>query len=228
MTLANLDIDELRSSLPKQHRGKLTPEFIGTISQLATDPDYADLYARNIITYTSVMQEGRFKLLDYFNAVAFVSFKMLGLSSLKAYEKVFPDKVKGMAARNLSSRDMHSFASAYNKNKLVTLIYEQTLIPDHIMYASVRHKAIAAQAALLSSTNEHIVQKAADSLMNHLKAPENTKLSIEMGTKDSGMLADLTEALNNLSKKQSDAIAIGSHSVKDIAHSRIIEGELDD
>ena len=63
--------------------------------------------------------------------------------------------------------------------------------------------------------------------MNHLKAPESAKISIEMGAKDSGVLSDLTNALNVLSKKQSDAIAIGSHSVKEIAHSRIIEGELD-
>ena len=101
-------------------------------------------------------------------------------------------------------------------------------IPDHILYASVRHKAIAAQANLLNSTNEYVVQKAADSLMNHLKAPDSAKISIEMGTKDTGVLADLSSALNNLARQQSQAITSGFANAKEIAHSTIIDGELDE
>lgn len=223
-----LTVSELKGLVPKQHRSKVTDDFVDNLNNMIKDPHMAEVYQRNVVTYAQVLQEGRFKLNDYFNAVMFVSYKMMGLGNLASYQKVFPDKCKDMAARNLTNKEMHSYAAMFNKNKLVTLIYEQTLIPDHIMYASIRYKAIAAQAALLNSPNEHVVQKAADSLMNHLKAPENSKVSIEMGTKDTGVLADLTEALNNLSKRQSEAILIGSHSVKEIAHSRIIEGEIDD
>lgn len=223
-----LTVQELKEVLPKQHRSKASQEFVDTINQMVKDPDMADLYKKNIVTYADVLQDGRFKLIDYFNAVLFVSYKMMGMSSMAAYQKVFPARCADMVARNISQKDMQSYASTYNKNKLVTLIYEQTLIPDYIMYASVRHRAIAAQANLLSSQNEYVVQKAADSLMNHLKAPDSAKISIEMGTKDTGVIADLTTALNSLAKQQSDAITLGSHSVKEIAHSRIIEGELDE
>jgi hypothetical protein len=222
-----LTVNEVREIVPKQHKSKINQEFVDTINGMVKDPQMAEVYQKNIITYAEVLQDGRFKLTDYFNAVMYVSYKMMGLGNLAAYQKVFPDKCRDMVARNLSQKDMQAYAAMFNKNKLVTLIYEQTLIPDHIMYASVRHRAIAAQAILLNSTNEHVVQKAADSLMNHLKAPESAKISIEMGAKDTGVLSDLTQALNMLSKKQSEAITLGSHSVKEIAHSRIIEGELD-
>ena len=222
-----LTVPEVLSIVPRQHKSKITQEFIDTINGMVKDPTMAEVYQKNVITYADVLRDGRFKLTDYFNAVMYVSYKMMGLGNLAAYQKVFPDKCKDMVARNMPQKDMQAYAAMFNKNKLVTLIYEQTLIPDHIMYASVRHRAIAAQANLLNSSNEHVVQKAADSLMNHLKAPESAKISIEMGAKDSGVLSDLTNALNVLSKKQSDAIAVGSHSVKEIAHSRIIEGELD-
>ena len=222
-----LTVPEVLSIVPRQHKSKITQEFIDTLNGMVKDPIMAEVYQKNVITYADVLRDGRFKLTDYVNAVMYVSYKMMGLGNLAAYQKVFPDKCRDMVARNLSQKDMQAYAAMFNKNKLVTLIYEQTLIPDHIMYASVRHRAIAAQANLLNSSNEHVVQKAADSLMNHLKAPESAKISIEMGAKDSGVLSDLTNALNVLSKKQSDAIAIGSHSVKEIAHSRIIEGELD-
>lgn len=222
-----LTVPEVLSIVPRQHKSKITQEFIDTLNGMVKDPIMAEVYQKNVITYADVLRDGRFKLTDYFNAVMYVSYKMMGLGNLAAYQKVFPDKCKDMVARNMPQKDMQAYAAMFNKNKLVTLIYEQTLIPDHIMYASVRHRAIAAQANLLNSSNEHVVQKAADSLMNHLKAPESAKISIEMGAKDSGVLSDLTNALNVLSKKQSDAIAVGSHSVKEIAHSRIIEGELD-
>ena len=223
-----LTVQELKEVLPKQHRSKASQEFVDTINQMVKDPDMADLYKKNIVTYADVLQDGRFKLIDYFNAVLFVSYKMMGMSSIAAYQKVFPARCADMVARNISQKDMQSYASTYNKNKLVTLIYEQTLIPDYIMYASVRHRAIAAQANLLNSQNEYVVQKAADSLMNHFKAPDNAKISIEMGTKDTGVLADLSSALNNLARQQSQAITSGFTNAKEIAHSTIIEGELDE
>ncbi len=222
-----LTVPEVLSIVPRQHTSKITQQFIDTLNGMVKHPIMAEVYQKNVITYADVLRDGRFKLTDYFNAVMYVSYKMMGLGNLAAYQKVFPNKCKDMVARNIPQKDMQAYAAMFNKNKLVTLIYEQTLIPDHIMYASVRHRAIAAQANLLNSSNEHVVQKAADSLMNHLKAPESAKISIEMGAKDSGVLSDLTNALNVLSRKQSDAIAVGSHSVKEIAHSRIIEGELD-
>lgn len=223
-----LTVAELKEVVPKQHRTKVSQSFVDTLNTMVKDPQMAEVYQKNIITYSHVLQDGRFKLTDYFNAVLFVSYKMMGLSSMAAYQKVFPDKCRDMVNRNVSAKDMQAYASTFNKNKLVTLIYEQTLIPDHIMYASVRHRAIAAQANLLNSTNEYVVQKAADSLMNHLKAPESAKISIEMGTKDTGVLADLSEALNRLSNQQSIAIQSGSLSAKQIAHAAIIEGELDE
>lgn len=220
-----LTVNELLEVVPKQHRSKITQEFVDEINKMIADPQMAEVYTENIITYSKVLQEGRFKLQDYFNAVMFVSYKMMGMSNPAAYQKVFPDKCKDMAARGVSNKDMAAYASTYNKTKLVTLIYEQTLIPDHIMYASVRHKAIAAQAALLDSKNEHIVQKAADSLMNHLKAPESAKLNLEVGTSDSGIIADLAQALNNLSIKTKQKIEEGSLTTKEAAHAPIISKE---
>lgn len=216
-----LQIQELRESVPKQHRAKITQEFVDEVNQMIQDPQMAEVYSNNIITYTKVLQEGRFKLNDYFNAVMFVSYKSMGMSNMASYQKVFPQKCNDMASRNVSTKDMAAYASTYNKTKLVTLIYEQTLIPDHIMYASVRHKAIAAQAALLDSGNEHIVQKAADSLMNHLKAPDSAKLTLDVATSDTGVIADLSTALANLSKQQATGIADGSISTKSVAHSNI-------
>lgn len=218
-----LDLVELCDVLPKQHKSRITQQFIDDVNQMIADPEMADIYSKNVITYASVLQEGRFKLADYMNAVMFVSYKMMNMSSMAAYQKVFPQKCKDMLSRGVSTKDMQAYASTYNKTKLVTLIYEQTLIPDHIMYASVRHRAIAKQAQLMDSNNEYIAQKAADSLLNHLKAPESAKITLDVGMKDTGVIADLASALANLSKTQREKIIDGSVSTKEIAHSDILE-----
>lgn len=218
-----LNVVELREALPKQHKSRITQEFVDEVNKLISEPEMGEIYARNLVTYATVLQEGRFKLQDYFNATLFVSYKMMGMSSMAAYQKVFPQKCKDMIGRGVPTKDLQAYASTYNKTKLVTLIYEQTLIPDHIMYASVRHKAIAKQAALLESQNEYVAQKAADSLMNHLKAPESAKLTLDVSTRDTGVISELASALANLGKVQREKIIEGTYSAKDIAHSDILE-----
>lgn len=223
-----LDLVELRDALPKQHKTKITQKFVDEINQMIQEPAMAEVYSRNLVTYASVLQEGRFKLNDYMNATLFVSYKMMGMSSMAAYQKVFPQKCKDMIGRGVPTKDLQAYASTYNKTKLVTLIYEQTLIPDHILYASARHKAIAKQVTLLESQNEYVAQKAADSLMNHLKAPESAKLTLDVATKDTGIIADLASALSNLSNVQREKIIEGTYSAKEIAHSDILEEEDDE
>lgn len=223
-----LELIELRDSVPKQHRSKITQQFIDEVNQQVADPDMGELYAKNLVTYASVLQEGRFKLQDYMNATLFVSYKMMNMSSMAAYQKVFTQKCKDMIARNVPTKDIQAYASTYNKTKLVSLIYEQTLIPDHIMYASVRHRAIAKLATLMESQNEHISHKASDTLLRELKAPDAAKMTIDIATQDTGVISDLSKALANLSNTQREKIIDGSLDARTVAHADILEVEVDD
>ena len=68
-----LTVEEIKEVVPKQHRSKVSQSFVDTINTMVQDPQMAEVYQKNIITYASVLQDGRFKLVDYFNAVLFVS-----------------------------------------------------------------------------------------------------------------------------------------------------------
>lgn len=217
-----LDVEEIKNAVPSQHKGKITAEFVADFNKLIDDPDYGEVYGRNIVSFTNVLSEGKFKLTDYFNAVAFVSHKMLGLTNLDAYGKVFPDKLKRLLNTYNDMKILHTYASEYNNNKLVTLVTQQTIMPDFIVYASIRHKAIRTQAELLNHKNPHVQQKAADSLLNHLKPPVEAKMSIDIGAKDTGVIADLANALSNLSNQQRGMIIDGSVDAKEIIHAPLM------
>lgn len=220
-----LDIVEIRESLPKQHRSKVTQGLVDDLNKMITNPEFGEVYSDNVLTYSKVLLEGRFKVKDYFTAIKFTTHMMLGDGSLEAYKKTFPDKVTDMVNRNVSTKDISAYASTYKNSKLVSLIYEQTLVADYIMYASVRHKAIKRQAELMMSMNENVAQKAADSLMNHLKAPDKAQLNIDMAASDSGVIADLSKAIANLSIQQAKVINAGEFTAQDIAYHDIGEGE---
>lgn len=224
-----LTVEELRDSVPKQHKSRITQQFVDDLNKMIADPQMANVYTANILTYSKVLQEGRFKLDDYFNAVMFVSYKTMGMSNMAAYQKVFPARVQDMVNRNISNKDMAAYASTYNKTKLVTLIYEQTLIPDHIMYASIRYKSIARLADLMENAKcERDQVQAAATLLKELKAPESAKINVEIGTTDTGVIADLSAALANLSRQQVALVQSGEMTAKDIAHAAITSGKQDE
>ena len=73
------------------------------------------------------LEKAQFKTEDYLNAVAFVSYKLMGHSNQEAYFKTFPTRYQDMLAAGKSQKDISSFVSIYAKGKLVNLILEQFL-----------------------------------------------------------------------------------------------------
>lgn len=218
-----LDIEEIKSHLPKSLSRSVTPEFIATLNKMIDSVEFGENYARNAITYTSVLQTGKYRLVDYFNAVAYLSHKALGDPNYIAFSKVFPDRYKRILAKyGDDQKQIASSISAYNRSKLVVSLTEQMLVPDYIAYASVRHEAIKTQANLLRSKNEHVVQKAANSLMEHLKAPAQTNVAVSIPAMDTGVITDLANALSALSDKQAQTIIEGTCDASTIAQSQLL------
>lgn len=58
----------------------------------------------------------------------------------------------------VSEKDQSSYISAYHKSKLVNLIFEQTLIPIHILNAPLLQQAINVQAELMLTANSEKVR----------------------------------------------------------------------
>ena len=214
--------------LPKEAKARVTDEVVDQINNLIADPTLRENFRDNLLSYGHVMQQGKWKLQDYINAVKFVSFKLLGSTAVEAYAKTFPDRYQRLIDEGADNDTIAKYSSAFNKTVIVNKIFEQTLIPTHILNADIFQKAINTQAMLMmTAKSEKVRSDAADSLMKHLKAPEAQKVELSVSTSEDKSINELRSSTMELVAMQRKMIESGMMSTKEIAHSKIITTETE-
>jgi hypothetical protein len=223
----DLTLEQFRDVLPKQVRGAISDTLIDAVNDAISNSELRENFRDNLLSYTSVMKDGKFKIESYINAVKYVSLKLLGSSNVDAYLKTFPDKHQWFISQGTSAKDISAYVAAYNKTKLVNLIFAQTLVPFHVLNADLYQKALNVQSELMyNAKSEKVRSDAAKSIMEALKPPEVVKMELDVKD-DNSMLAELRQTMVELAAMQHKNIELGISSAKDVAHSSlVIEGEF--
>ncbi len=226
-TTDHLTKDMLIGTLPdKRFRKYVTDDLVAVVNS-ETDSELRRVYRDNVLTYASVLTAGKYSLAAYVNAVKYVSLRLMGDKASTAYSKVFPDRYQNLINKGASASYVASFADNYGKTGLIVKIMEQTMIPTHILNAGIYQQAINTQADLMiNAKSEMVRQKAAESLMTNLKAPEASKIEIGVSYSND-IVDDLRATTRALAKQQMQMIMGGQSSVEDVAHSDIIARKLE-
>lgn len=221
-----LTLDQFKLALPDKVKKSINQELIDQINNTLSDPEMFEQYRDNLISYTKVMADGKFKVTQYIDAVRYVSFKLMGCTNIEAYTKTFPDKYQRFVQQGVSAKDIASYVTAYNKSKLVNLIFEQTLIPTHVLNQDLYQRALNVQADLMiNAKSEKVRCDAANSLLTQLKAPEVKKVELDIGVKEDSSIAALRATTLELARQQRLMVESGAMNAQEIAHGRlIIEG----
>lgn len=204
-----LTLGSVRESLPANHRQNITQDMVDQLNALSKDPEEARHIRDNFVTFSQVLQEGRYKVGDYVHAVMYVSHKVMGKTNLDSYKATFPDRHARMVHAGKPPKDIASIVTAYNKGQLVVKIMERAIVPTWILNQDHFQSAINTQVELMMDidVSDKVRSDAANSLLTHLKKPEAThksELKIEIGVHD-GMAA-LEQTLVELSRKQLNLI----------------------
>lgn len=214
-----LTLQEVQDSLPAGQKGHITQDMVNQLNALSKDPEEARYIRENFITFNQVLSEGRFKLGDYVRAVMYVSHKVMGKSNLEAYKQTFPDRHAQMVADGRQPKDIASYVAAYNKGKLVNLVYERAMIPTWVLNQDMFQSALNVNYEIMNdvSVSDKVRVEAANSLLTHLKKPEVNKaeLKIDIGMND-GMKA-LEARLSEMADAQMKVIDGEVMSVQDVA-----------
>lgn len=225
-----LDIDKVKETLPARLKNNVTQDLVDKLNTISSDPTHCEIIKENFVGYVNTLQNGKYKIEDYMNAVAYVSYKLMGYSNQDSYFRTFPDRHARLVANGASAKDISSYVSSYNKNKLVNNILEQSLIPVWILNQDAVQKAINTQVEIMSDGDNSAIARtqAANSLLTHLAKPkEAANIQLNIGTQESEVLKDLNAAMEKMAKQQIELIERGV-SAKEIAEATIIEGEVKD
>jgi hypothetical protein len=218
-----LTIDQFKTALPDKVKKSINQELIDKINGTLADPDTYEAYRDNLLSYTRVMADGRFKIESYVDAVRYVSHKLMGCSNIEAYTKTFPDKYQRFIQQGVHAKDIASYVTAYNKSKLVNLIFEQTLIPSYVLNQDLYQKALNVQAELMiTAKSEKVRSDAAAHLMNALKMPETQKVELEIGVKEDSSIAALRASTLELARQQRMMMESGAMNAQEVAHQRLV------
>ena len=211
-------------ALPGNLKSAATDQLADMINQISADPLIAEQIRENFLSYASVLKEGKFKVEDYLNAVAYCSYKLMGDSNQDAYFKTFPQRYANLVAAGRTPKEISAYVAAYAKGQLVNKIMEQTLVPSWVLNQHMYQAALNTQFKLM--TNEDVSPKvrsdAADSLLTHLAKPKEAGplINIDMG-ETSGM-NELKDALARMAQQQQTLINAGV-STKEIAAQDIVD-----
>jgi len=214
-----LTLKEVQDSLPAGHKNHITQNMVDQLNNLSKDTEESRYIRENFISFSQVLQEGRFKLGDYVRAVMYVSHKVMGKSNLDSYKSTFPDRYAQMVSDGRQPKDIASYVAAYNKGKLVNLVYERAMIPTWVLNQDMFQAALNTQYEIMNDVgvSDKVRVEAANSILTHLKKPEVNKaeLKVDIGMND-GMKA-LEQRLGEMAEMQMKTIEGKAMSVEDVA-----------
>ena len=215
--------EEMLEALPAHMRRTMNDASYMNLCAALTDRDELQRFKENFVSFSTALIGGKYSVQQYMDAVMYVSFKKMGLTNLASFKRTFPDKMKRYYAEGKSDASINAFVCGYNTTKLVTKIFDQSMIPVHILNADAVQEAINAQLKILrTSKNELAITKAADSLLNHLKPPVENKVTLDIGIAETPMLKEVKDETERLAQQQLDMIKNGLYTAKQVAEMRVV------
>ena len=223
-----LTLESVRKSVPSHLRNNVSQDLVDNLNNIALDPIMAEDIRSNFVSYSSILKEGKFKLEEYLNAVAYVSYKIMNNTNEEAYAKTFPQRYAKLIANGTSKKDIASYVSAYNKGKLVNLILEATLVPTWVLNQDIHQKAINRLADLMqNATSEKVQVEAASSLLTHLGKPKEGNFQINIGETENAGMKEMRQLLQEVAQNQREAIQTGRMKTIDVAAQRLTSEDDD-
>ena len=216
--------EQVEKALPLNLRGAATQAFTDQINTLSSDPLVAENIRDNFLSYSRVLQEGKFKTEDYLHAVAYVSYKHMGYSNQESYLRTFPQRHASLLAKNTSQKDISAYVAAYHRGKLVNLIMEQSLVPIWILNQDTYQKAINTQVEIMEDPTLPAIARtaAANSVLTHLAKPKEVSGTINLSVTEHSGMSEMRQLLTDLALNQRQAILNGA-SPREIANQKLID-----
>lgn len=223
MTQSPLTLDQVAYALPKHLKGAATQSLTDRINTISSDPEAARTIRENFVSYSSVLQDKRYSTDEYINAVAYVSYKLMGYNNEESYARAMPDRYNAMVARGDTSKTISAHVASFTKGKLVNTIMEQTLTPIWVLNQDAVQSAINTLVTIMTDDDVGAMARvqAAKGVLEHVKKPETQQVELSVAVKETDELAEFRRQMRQMAEQQQQVINSGV-SPKQIADMKIV------
>lgn len=220
-----MDITDLQAALPPKLKNSFSALSLQHLHGTLTNPDELEALAENFVTYTHILNNGKYKLESYINAVRYVTFKLMGLTNYDSYTRTFPDRYRNYLANGATNDMIHAYVSSFHNSKLVTQIMEQSVVSPHVLYRECFHDALFVQIALMNDTNvsDKVRSDAAAHVMNHTRPPEVKRVELDVTVGGTSVLDEFTQASRVMAEGIRERIANGSMTATEAIEQKVID-----
>lgn len=228
-----ITLDEVKQAMPHK-KNYITQEAVDIINASMDDPEFqGESLIQTASIYESVLKGARASVPEYLNAIRFCAYMSTNESNYtEAYKKVFADREFVKNRINLPTDDprygeLTSAASRYRRTKLVTDILTASQVPLDLIFTGHRYKAIGVLANIME-TGKYDRDKinAAKELLAATKGPENIKMELDLGVKESSAVQQLNDQLAELAGRSLKHLQAGSTNLKDLGAMKVIDDDI--
>ena len=213
-------IEELQKALPSR-KNTITDEIVEIINKSQDDPEFqGESLLQTAITYENVMMNNKAGIKEYIDAIRFCAYLIsLEDNYTEAYKKTFSyrDFVKNrldVTPDSSKYRELTNAASRYRRSKLVVDLLTFSQVPLDILFSGYRYKAIGVLANEMETaaySRDRIA--AAKELLLAVKGPENVKIELGIGVKETSAVASLQAQLAEMASNSLKHLEAGTTSV---------------
>jgi len=228
-----LTLELMKEQVPRDYKPRLTQEVVDEVNKLVEDPDYGEEFRNAYITHTGILSgKENFSLKTYANAIKFYSLTAAGLPAVRAYVKVFPERLQARIDRGQTINDMPGEASRFNASDAVNKIRSQALIPIHLVNQGTVQQAINSLTTIMLSGRSEVARvSAATALLKELRPPEVQQVELQLGMSDAALEAQAkqNEQLASIAENQRKLLMAGVD-INDIQqiHVTTIDAEVEE
>ena len=223
-----MTLDELKVLMPAKKQKFMNQELVDMINDAENRGDFEGEFERKVISYSSVLTQGRYKTGDYIAAVEFCTYYLSGDEQAEAYVKTFPAKVK---RRVLEGKSAYATGapSMYYGGQLVQAIMAQAQMSVRMRHYNKIDMMVETLFDLATSkmSTDRIKMESADKVLTHLKEPDQSHVEIEVGIKKDESGIALEKKLMEVATMQKAAFEKGAN-LGDLQKIAFVEGDSDE
>ena len=232
-------VEELKKIFPKK-KESITEELVDIINDANNNPFFSgDEFISTVITYKDVLEKNKASIKDYLTAIRFCAYLEsedfnLTEAFIKSHSHTeFVQKNMNSPTTSSEYRQLTNAASRYRKRPIVVQILTQSQLGLHLMFQGELYRAINVLSDIMVNGRSEMARvAAAKEILANVKAPETTKIELDIGLRNENAMESLNaqlaqfamESYNQLKNGQTDLKQLGSMKIEE----EVIDAEVDD